>query len=93
MDYGLIGEKLGHSYSKEIHEMLAGYTYDIHPLSKDEFKGFMEKHEFKAINVTIPYKRDVIPFLYGMDEQSYKFHTFRIYGGVFNIGDIVGFVE
>ena len=32
-------------------------------------------------------------FLYGMDEQSYKFHTFRIYGGVFNIGDIVGFVE
>ena len=37
MDYGLIGEKLGHSYSKEIHEMLAGYTYDIHPLSKEEF--------------------------------------------------------
>ena len=70
MDYGLIGEKLGHSYSKEIHEMLTDYTYDIHPLSKEEFKGFMEKHDFKAINVTIPYKRDVIPFLYEMDDNA-----------------------
>lgn len=70
MDYGLIGEKLGHSYSKEIHEMLAGYTYDIHPLSKDEFTPFMEKHDFKAINVTIPYKQDVIPFLDGIDDNA-----------------------
>ena len=70
MDYGLIGEKLGHSYSKEIHEMLTDYTYDIHPLSKEEFKEFMEKHEFKAINVTIPYKRDVIPFLHEMDDNA-----------------------
>lgn len=70
MDYGLIGEKLGHSYSKEIHEMLASYTYDIHPLSKEEFTPFMEKHEFKAINVTIPYKQDVIPFLSGMDDNA-----------------------
>ena len=70
MDYGLIGEKLGHSYSKEIHEKLADYTYNIHPLSREEFKGFMEKHDFKAINVTIPYKRDVIPFLYEMDDNA-----------------------
>ncbi len=70
MDYGLIGEKLGHSYSKEIHEMLAGYTYNICPLSREEFKSFMEKHEFKAINVTIPYKRDVLPFLYEIDENA-----------------------
>lgn len=70
MDYGLIGEKLGHSYSKDIHEMLADYTYDIHPLSKDEFVPFMEKREFKAINVTIPYKRDVIPYLDEMDDNA-----------------------
>ena len=70
MDYGLIGEKLGHSYSKDIHEMLADYTYDIHPLSKEEFAGFMEKHEFKAINVTIPYKQDVIPYLDEMDDNA-----------------------
>jgi len=70
MDYGLIGEKLGHSYSKDIHEMLADYTYDLCPLSKNEFKEFMEKHDFKAINVTIPYKQDVIPYLDELDENA-----------------------
>ncbi|HWT77076.1 MAG TPA: shikimate dehydrogenase [Mobilitalea sp.] len=63
MRYGLIGEKLGHSYSKIIHEKLADYTYDLIPLSKDEFLAFMEKKDFTAINVTIPYKQAVIPYL------------------------------
>ena len=70
MNYGLIGEKLGHSYSKDIHEMLADYTYDIHPLTKEEFPTFMEQHDFQAINVTIPYKRDVIPYLDEMDDNA-----------------------
>lgn len=70
MEYGLIGEKLGHSYSKEIHEQLADYTYDLTPLSRDELKTFMEKHDFKAINVTIPYKQEVIPYLDYVDEQA-----------------------
>ncbi len=70
MDYGLIGEKLGHSYSKDIHEMLADYKYDLYPLEKDEFKPFMERHDFKAINVTIPYKQDVIPYLDEIDENA-----------------------
>lgn len=61
--YGLIGEKLGHSYSKLIHEQLADYTYDLIPLSKEEFHSFMKEHDFAAINVTIPYKQDVIPYL------------------------------
>jgi len=61
--YGLIGEKLGHSYSKLIHEQLADYTYDLIPLSKEEFHPFMQAHDFAAINVTIPYKQDVIPYL------------------------------
>ena len=65
--YGLIGEKLGHSYSKLIHEQLADYVYDLIPLSKEEFAPFMEAHDFNAINVTIPYKQDVIPYL---DEMS-----------------------
>lgn len=65
--YGLIGEKLGHSYSKLIHEQLADYTYDLIPLSREEFHPFMEAHDFAAINVTIPYKREVIPYL---DELS-----------------------
>lgn len=63
MEYGLIGEKLGHSASKEIHGMLADYTYELHPLTRDEFPSFMEQHAFRAINVTIPYKQDVIPYL------------------------------
>ena len=63
MRYGLIGEKLGHSYSKIIHEMLAEYTYDLIPLTMEEFNAFMEKKDFTAINVTIPYKQAVIPYL------------------------------
>lgn len=70
MDYGLIGEKLGHSFSKEIHEKLADYTYNLCPLTKDEFKDFMKKKDFKSINVTIPYKRDVIPYLEAMDDSA-----------------------
>lgn len=61
--YGLIGEKLGHSYSKLIHEQLANYTYDLIPLSKEEFPVFMEARNFTAINVTIPYKQAVLPYL------------------------------
>lgn len=76
MEYGLIGEKLGHSYSKLIHEKLAdysrssGYTYDLHPLTREEFPHFMEQKDFKAINVTIPYKKDVIPYLDELDENA-----------------------
>lgn len=70
MEYGLIGEKLGHSYSKLIHEKLADYTYDLCPLSKEEFPVFMKSRSFKAINVTIPYKKDVIPYLDEMDENA-----------------------
>lgn len=70
MEYGLIGEKLGHSASKKIHGMLADYTYELHPLTKDEFPSFMEQHSFRAINVTIPYKQDVIPYLAYVDDTA-----------------------
>ena len=70
MEYGLIGEKLGHSYSKLIHEMLADYTYELCPLSREEFVTFMNRKEFRAINVTIPYKRDVIPYLDEIDDAA-----------------------
>lgn len=70
MKYGLIGEKLGHSYSKEIHERLADYTYELCPLTREEFTPFMEKKDFCAINVTIPYKCDVIPYLAEMNEAA-----------------------
>ncbi len=61
--YGLIGEKLGHSFSKEIHEKLAPYTYSLTELSPTEADGFFRAKNFKAVNVTIPYKEKVIPYL------------------------------
>ena len=63
MQYGLIGEKLSHSFSKEIHEALANYTYELCEIPKDELASFLAKREFNAINVTIPYKKEVIPHL------------------------------
>ena len=63
MRYGVIGEKLGHSFSKEIHKHLADYEYEICEIPRDDLKDFFEKRDFCAINVTIPYKKDVIPYL------------------------------
>ena len=63
MQYGLIGEKLSHSFSKEIHESIASYKYELCEIAKNELAGFMQKREFRAINVTMPYKKEVIPYL------------------------------
>lgn len=63
MDYGLIGERLPHSFSKEIHEKIADYKYSLKELKPDEVQKFILSKNFKAINVTIPYKQTVIPFL------------------------------
>lgn len=67
MEYGLIGEKLGHSFSKEIHERLGRYSYDLIELTPGELEGFIRGRDYKGLNVTIPYKQAVIPFL---DEVS-----------------------
>ena len=63
MEYGLIGERLPHSFSKEIHEKIADYKYSLKELRKDELKDFIISKNYKAINVTIPYKQSVIPYL------------------------------
>ena len=63
MEYGLIGEKLGHSFSKEVHNRLFDYNYELKEISKDEIDLFLGEKDFKAINVTIPYKQTVIPYL------------------------------
>lgn len=61
--YGCIGKKLTHSFSKEIHARLADYAYELIELSEEEIGPFFEKKDFAAINVTIPYKQTVIPYL------------------------------
>ncbi|HIU10531.1 MAG TPA: shikimate dehydrogenase [Candidatus Avidehalobacter gallistercoris] len=70
MEYGLIGEKLGHSFSPELHRELADYDYQLCPLSPQELPGFMQRAEFRAINVTIPYKEKVMPFLTEIDARA-----------------------
>lgn len=72
MQYGLIGEHLSHSYSKEIHEQIADYSYELTELAPEQVEAFMRRKEFRAINVTIPYKQKVIPFLDGIDPQAEK---------------------
>ena len=68
--YGLIGRKLGHSFSKWIHEQLADYTYDLIELEPEQLSPFFAAREFAAVNVTIPYKEAVIPLLDELDERA-----------------------
>ena len=72
MKYGLIGEHLPHSFSKEIHAKIADYNYELHEIEKDKLEAFMKAKDFIAINVTIPYKKEVIPYLFEIDENAGK---------------------
>ena len=70
MMYGLIGEKLGHSYSKIIHEKLSTFEYQLQELQKQELPQCLTQKNFLGINVTIPYKEMVIPYLDEIDEKA-----------------------
>lgn len=63
MQCGLLGRKLGHSYSPQIHAQLASYSYSLFEKEPEELEGFLKNGNFVGLNVTIPYKKDVIPFL------------------------------
>lgn len=75
MEYGLIGEKLSHSFSKEIHTELFGYDYSLKEIKREDLETFLKKREFKAINVTVPYKRAVIPFLDVVSDNAKRIGT------------------
>ncbi len=70
MEYGCIGEKLTHSFSAEIHAQLFDYKYELLEIAKEKLPEFMRNKNFKAINVTIPYKKAVIPFIDEISEQA-----------------------
>lgn len=70
MKYGCIGERLPHSFSKEIHEKIGSYEYELKELTPEEVGPFMIRRDFLAINVTIPYKQTVIPYLDAVDETA-----------------------
>lgn len=68
--YGCIGKKLTHSFSKEIHARLADYEYELIELTEEALPHFFEERAFAAINVTIPYKQAVIPYLDSVSEVA-----------------------
>jgi len=70
MEYGCIGEKLTHSFSKEVHAKLFDYDYELKELTAEELPDFIKQKNFKAINVTIPYKKAVIPYLDEISEKA-----------------------
>lgn len=68
--YGLIGEKLGHSFSPRIHALLGGYEYGLYPMPPEEVGPFMRENTLDAFNVTVPYKEAVIPYLAGVSGEA-----------------------
>lgn len=73
--FGLLGRKLGHSFSPDIHRQIgeaAGRTYDYVLFEKEpeELEAFIKGGEWKGLNVTVPYKEDVIPFLDKLSEEA-----------------------
>lgn len=66
---GLLGKKLGHSYSPIIHSMLASYEYSLFEKSESELEDFLKNGAFSGLNVTIPYKKAVLPFVSEMSES------------------------
>lgn len=70
MEYGCIGEHLPHSFSKEIHEQIESYDYRLQEIRPEDLDAFMKARDFKAINVTIPYKQAVIPYLDEISENA-----------------------
>ena len=67
MKCGLLGRKLGHSYSPQIHACLGDYSYTLFEKEPEEVADFLKNGDFTGLNVTIPYKKAVIPYL---DELS-----------------------
>ncbi len=67
---GLIGEHLSHSYSPQIHAALGSYEYGLIELPPHEVGNFLTTGEFDALNVTIPYKKDVIPYLARLSDTA-----------------------
>lgn len=72
MTYGLLGEKLSHSYSPRIHSMLGNYTYKLFAIPREELDTFLTDRNFLGLNVTIPYKKAVIPYLADMSPAARK---------------------
>lgn len=72
MQCGLLGRKLGHSYSPQIHNLLGDYSYVLFEKEPEELKNFLKNGDFSGLNVTIPYKKEVIPYLSELSPTAKK---------------------
>ncbi len=72
MNCGLLGKSLSHSYSPQIHSYLGSYSYELFEKQPEELEDFLHNGDFTGINVTIPYKKDVIPYCTELSEYAKK---------------------
>ena len=72
MRYGLIGNPLGHSWSPKIHALLGEYDYRLYPLKEEELEPFLRQKDLGGLNVTLPYKKAVLPYCAGLSEAAQK---------------------
>ena len=72
MKCGLLGRKLGHSYSPQIHNLLRDYSYVLFEREPEELENFLKNGDFSGLNVTIPYKKEVIPYLSELSPTAKK---------------------
>ena len=70
MKCGLLGRKLGHSYSPQIHSHLGDYSYDLFEKEPEELAHFLRHGDFTGLNVTMPYKQTVMAFLDEVTPQA-----------------------
>ena len=72
MRFGLLGRKLGHSYSPQIHALLGDYEYPLYEKEPEEIEEFLASNEFDGMNVTIPYKETVMPYMSQLSDTAKK---------------------
>lgn len=70
--YGLLGEKLGHSYSPQIHGLLADYEYKLYEVERDKVSDFLKETKLSGMNITIPYKKTVMDACVSLSDTARK---------------------
>ena len=78
MTYGLLGEHLSHSYSPLIHSMLGDYEYRLFEVAPCDIEGFVRSGDFQGLNVTVPYKKTVMPFLDSLSERAERIGSVNV---------------
>jgi len=85
--YGLVGKKLKHSFSREIHNYLGNQDYQL--FETNNIEDFLKHNDFKGFNITIPFKTDIIPYLDDLDPIAKE--TYSVNTVINNAGRLVGY--